>query len=172
MKAKEEKSGVPKVVGADPDFRRVDDKIVCPGCDLHFKSSSPSLAMTCPRCKLRGFQFPDNVPICEGCGTRGLCFVVDDVHWKMWVPFPPEIMEKLREAAGPDKIVVAWKTIMGVTLNRDTVACQLGDRTLALSEPQNKASRHVGVATPATNNKSMSERTVPAGPNSRKSTSK
>jgi hypothetical protein len=111
--------------------------------------------MSCPRCELRGFQFPDNVPTCEGCGTRGLCFVVDHVHWKMWVPFPPEIMEKLREAADPDKIVAIWKTHTGVTLNRDNVASQLRDQRMVLPEPQNRApekSDVAALATPPTNN--------------------
>jgi len=50
--------------------------------------------MTCPSCKTTGFQFPDNVPTCPGCGTRGLCAIIDGVHWKLWVPFPPEVMQK------------------------------------------------------------------------------
>jgi hypothetical protein len=34
-------------------------------------------------------------------------------------------MEKLREAADPDKIVFAWKRNTGLTLNPDVVAKQL-----------------------------------------------
>jgi hypothetical protein len=101
MKDNHHSSGkqVPKVIGADADFKRSGDEIVCPGCGLHFKFSSPSLATTCPGCNLPGFQFPENVPTCEGCGTRGLCFVVDDVHWKMWVSFLPHVMRRLWESA-------------------------------------------------------------------------
>src|SRR6266498_5337671 len=87
----------PKVIGAERDFTRCGDEIFCPECGVYFKSASPSLAITCPACKLSVFQFPDNVPMCPGCGTRGLCAIIDGVHWKLWVPFPPEVMQKFWE---------------------------------------------------------------------------
>ncbi len=97
----------PTVIGADPDFKRWGDDITCPECGHDFKSTSPSLSVTCPACKTTGFQFPDNVPTCPGCGTRGLCAIIDGVHWKLWVPFPPEVMQKFweqwNESREPDK---------------------------------------------------------------------
>jgi hypothetical protein len=89
------------VMGAEPDFQRSGDEIMCPGCGSHFQSFSPSLAVTCPTCKLHGFQFPDNVPTCQGCGTRGLCAVVDSVHWKFWIPWPPEVTREFWNQAAP-----------------------------------------------------------------------
>src|SRR5258705_3579349 len=73
----------PTVIGADPDFERSGDEIICPQCSTHFKSFSPSLAVTCPACGLSGFQFPDTVPTCAGCGTRGEWFIDDRVHWEL-----------------------------------------------------------------------------------------
>jgi hypothetical protein len=84
----------PVVIGAESNFKRSTDQILCPECGSHFQSSSFNVPMTCPSCKATGFQFPDNVPTCPGCGTRGLCAIIDGVHWKLWVPFPPEVMQK------------------------------------------------------------------------------
>ena len=84
----------PKVIGAEPDFKRSGNHTLCPGCGIYLQSSNQSLSVTCPACNTSGFQFPDNVPTCEGCGTRGLCAVVDGVHWKFWVPWPPEVTQK------------------------------------------------------------------------------
>jgi hypothetical protein len=125
----------PTVIGADPDFKRSGDEIVCPGCGIHSRWFSPSLAVVCPSCKLTGFQFPDHVPTCEGCGTRGLCFVVDNVHWKIWVSFPPEVMQKLREQADPDNIVSVWKRTTGLTLDRDALETQLNASLKHASKP-------------------------------------
>ena len=36
--------------------------------------------------------------ICPEC-RRGLCIVIDDVHWSILVPFPPEVMRKFAAQA-------------------------------------------------------------------------
>jgi uncharacterized Zn finger protein (UPF0148 family) len=89
----------PTVIGADPDFKRLGDEIICPACQNRFPASTSILNVICPACKTKGFQFTDNVPTCPGCGTRGLCAIIDGVHWKMWVPFPPNVMQKFQEQA-------------------------------------------------------------------------
>ena len=89
----------PKVIGAELAFESIDGKhLICPKCLKNFKFIGPSRSVQCPQCKAQGFWFPDNVVTCPVCRTKGQCIVVDGVHWKVWVPLPPDVMAKFEES--------------------------------------------------------------------------
>src|SRR5262249_37800317 len=81
------------------DRRVVDNKLlICPKCLARFKFVGPGRSVRCLQCNIQGFFFPDDVPTCPGCRTKGQCIIVDGIHWKVWVPLPPDVMAKFEES--------------------------------------------------------------------------